>query len=192
MLIFLASLFFILTYGPYRCIKDRNLSFFRHLGGLAKYTLFTGNKAVSALLWVTVFSSAVLSNIIGPMQINFTFFNRVSHFLFGFLSRELISTANEYYPFVDKISEKLPEPVSRHVTPSTLSFILCMGNGVQEEIQKAIPGLKRLVWTNFKDQVADAVMDTAGISLSAKRRSLAARLIPDRFREPGEEAGGRG
>ncbi|MGQ9476327.1 MAG: hypothetical protein ACUVRX_06470 [Actinomycetota bacterium] len=169
MLIFIGSMLILLTYGVYYSLRERNLLFFRRLGGLLHYTLFKGNKTVSALLWTTVGCSVFLSNLLGARDINLTIFNPISHFLFGYLSRELISLSNEYYPYLDQLARKLPPRLGKHVNPTTMAFMLCMGNGVQEEVQKLIPKLRSLVWTNFRDQVTDAVMDTGGIAFSAWR-----------------------
>ena len=110
------------------------------------------------------------------MNFNLSVFNPVSHFLFGFLSRELFKTANEYYPFIDKVAEKFPQRLKKYFTPTTFAFVLCMGNGIQEEIQKLIPGLRHFVWTSLPDQITDAVMDIGGITLSAKKELILARL----------------
>ncbi|WP_287153512.1 hypothetical protein [Candidatus Solincola tengchongensis] len=169
MLIFLGVTLFLILYGTYRMVRDGNLSFFRRLGGMLHYTLFRGNRTVSALLWTTVGCSVFLSNLLGARDINLTPFNPLSHFLFGYLSRELLTLSNEYYPYLDRLARRLPERVGKYVNPTTASFVLCMGNGIQEEIQKLIPGLKSLVWTNLKDQITDAFMDTGGILFSAWR-----------------------
>ncbi|MBC7230887.1 MAG: hypothetical protein H5T74_10930 [Actinobacteria bacterium] len=176
MLIFIAVMTSILVYGSYRCIKEKSLSYFRWFINFLRYTFFKGNKKISAIFWATLTSSVGLSNLLGHKNINFSVFNPVSHFLFGFLSRELLLIANDYHPFIDKIASKFPDRISRYVNPTAFAFMLCMGNGIQEEIQKMIPFLKSLVWTNLPDQIVDAVMDTAGIMLSAKRCSVFTRL----------------
>lgn len=169
MLIFIGVTLALLTYGTYHSLRERKLVFFRRLRGMLHYTLFKGNRTVSALLWTTVSCSVFLSNILGARDINLTIFNPVSHFLFGYLSRELISLSNEYYPYLDGLAKRLPEKIGKHVNPTTMAFLLCMGNGVQEEVQKLIPKLKSLVWTDLRDQVTDAIMDTGGIMFSAWR-----------------------
>lgn len=184
MLIFIGSVLALLTYGVFYSLRERNLLFFRRLGGLLHYTLFKGNKTVSALLWTTVGCSVFLSNLLGARDINLTIFNPISHFLFGYLSRELISLSNEYYPYLDQLARRLPRRLGKHVNPTTMAFMLCMGNGVQEEVQKLIPKLKSLVWTNFRDQVTDAIMDTGGVTFSAWRSRSRA---PARERETARE-----
>lgn len=189
MLIFIGVTLSLLLYGTCRSVKEGNLSFFRQLGGMLHYTLFKGNRTVSALLWTTVGCSVFLSNLLGARDINLTIFNPVSHFLFGYLSRELLFLSNEYYPYLDRLAQKLPERVGKHVNPTTVAFALCMGNGIQEEVQKLIPWLKSLVWTNLRDQVTDAVMDTGGILFSAWRsrsRAAAAERKADQEREAGD------
>ncbi|MDD5749042.1 MAG: hypothetical protein PHP64_08405 [Actinomycetota bacterium] len=176
MLIFLGFVFCILSYGTYRTIKERSFSYFRWFWGFFSYTFFKADKTISAILWTTVFSSVILSNILGPTNINLYPLNPISHILFGFLSRELIEIGNGYYPFIEKTKSKLPKRVAKHVNPTTFAFALCMGNGIQEEIQKLIPGLKALVWTNLPDQISDTVMDIGGITLSAKRVAIVERL----------------
>ncbi len=184
MLIFLGVTFILFVYGIYKSARDKDLSFFRLLGGMLHYTLFRGNKIVSALLWTTVGCSVFLSNLLGARDINLTVFNPLSHFLFGYLSRELLTLSNQYYPYLDRLAERLPEKVGKHVNPTTAAFVLCMGNGIQEEIQKLIPGLRSLVWTNLKDQVTDAFMDTGGIIFSAWRtRSRATAVKREAARE---------
>lgn len=184
MLIFLGVSLTLLFYGIYRCCRDRNLRFFRTLGGMLHYTLFKKNKTVSALLWSTVGCSVFLSNLLGARDINLSMFNPLSHFLFGYLSRELLIISNEYYPYINRLADRLPEKIGKHVNPTTLAFLLCMGNGVQEEVQKLIPKLNSLVWTNLRDQLTDAVMDTGGILFSAGRTRF---LKAKRKAEVGEE-----
>jgi hypothetical protein len=176
MLIFLGVMLSILIYGSYRCVRERSFSYFHLIGGLITHTLFKGNKIISAILWVTLACSVVLSNLLGPRNINFSIFNPLSHFLFGFLASELFKISNDYYPYIDKFASKFPDRIAKHINPTTFAFVLCMGNGIQEEIQKAIPKLKSLVWTNLKDQITDAFMDTAGIIFSTKRADLFAVL----------------
>lgn len=191
MLIFIMTTLSLLGYGTYHSVRERNLAFFRRLGGMLHYTLFKGNRTVSALLWTTVGCSVFLSNLLGARDINLTIFNPISHFLFGYLSRELLSLSNDYYPYLDKLAEKLPDKLGKHVNPTTMAFILCAGNGIQEEIQKLIPKLKSLVWTNLRDQVTDAFMDTGGILFSAWRsrsRTAAAERKVAREDEAGEAA----
>ncbi|MDI6872777.1 hypothetical protein [Candidatus Solincola sp.] len=189
MLIFIGVTLSLLLYGTYRSVREGNLVFFRRLGGMLHYTLFKGNKTVSALLWTTVGCSVFLSNLLGARDINLTIFNPISHFLFGYLSRELLALSNEYYPYLDRLAQRLPDRVGKHVNPTTVAFVLCMGNGVQEEIQKLIPKLKSLVWTNLKDQITDAFMDTGGILFSAWRsrsRTAAAERKVAREDEAGD------
>ncbi|MDY6796350.1 MAG: hypothetical protein SWK76_13905 [Actinomycetota bacterium] len=139
---------------------------------------------MSALFWTTVGCSVFLSNLLGAKDINLTIFNPLSHFLFGYLSRELLSLSNEYYPYLDRLAERLPKKVGRRINPTTMAFVLCMGNGIQEEIQKLIPKLKSLVWTNLRDQITDAFMDTGGILFSAWRsRSRTAATEREAVRE---------
>jgi hypothetical protein len=172
MLILLGVLLFIVVYGSYRCIKERSLSFFRWFGSLATYTFFKADKKVSIVLWGTVVSTLIVPRVVGPINVNATPLNMLSHFLFGFLSRELIKNANDYYPFVDKFASRFPPRIAKFITPSTFALALCLGNGIQEEIQKTIPALRSLVWTDLPDQLRDMLMDVAGITLSAKKTAL--------------------
>lgn len=189
MLIFIGTVVTLLSWGIYNTVRQRNLLFFRRLGGMLHYTLFKGNKTVSALLWTTVGCSVFLSNVLGARDINLTIFNPLSHFLFGYLSRELLCLSNQYYPYLDRLAEKLPPKIGKHVNPTTMAFVLCMGNGVQEEVQKLIPKLRSLVWTNLRDQLTDAVMDTGGILFSAVRNRFPktrSKDMPGVEREIGE------
>ncbi len=183
MLIFLAAVLSIITYGSYRCIRDRSFHFFRRFGDFFLYTFFKADKFLSVLLWGTVACSVVLSNLLSLMGISLSSFNPLSHFLFGFLAREFTRIANDYYPFLDKIGAKLPRRLAKLATPSAFAFILCMGNGIQEEIQKKIPVLRALVWTSLPDQITDTVMDTAGIIVSVKRGALGAQPGVDKAQE---------
>ncbi len=176
MLIFIGTVLTILVYGIYRCWRERSLSYFRLVWGMMVHTAFKGNKSISVILWLTLSCSLVLSNWLGAKNVNLSPFNPISHFMFGFLARELLKISNDYYPYIDKLATRFPERMRRHVNPTTLAFLLCMGNGVQEEIQKFVPKLKTLVWTNLRDQVSDAVMDTGGILLSAYRLRISRAL----------------
>lgn len=178
MLILIGVLLFISVYGSYRCIKERSFSFFRWFGSMVTYTFFKADRKVSVVLWGTVASTLVATRVFGPINVNATYLNMLSHFLFGFLARELIKNANNYYPFVNKFASRFPARIAKFITPSTFALALCLGNGIQEEIQKVIPGLHSLVWTNLPDQLRDMVMDIAGVAFSAKRASLYGRLRP--------------
>jgi hypothetical protein len=171
MLILLGFLLFISVYGPYRCVKERSLSFMRWFGSMVTYTFFKADRKVTVVLWGTVTSSFVASRFL-DINVNASYLNMLSHFLFGFLARELIKSANDYYPFVDKFASKFPARTAKFITASTFALALCLGNGIQEEIQKMIPGLRSLVWTNLPDQLRDMVMDLAGVAFSAKRTAL--------------------
>jgi len=140
------------------------------------YTFFKANRAVSITLWGTVAVSLTAANLLGPKGFNTSHFDIPMHFLFGFLARELIKIANDYYPFVDKLADKLPARIARFVTPSTLAMALCLGSGIQEEIQKRIPLLSSIVYTDFLDQMKDTVMDLAGVTFSARKNALCAGL----------------
>lgn len=147
------------------------------------HTFIKGDKVISVILWGTLFLSVGVSNVLGPMGFNFSYFNPISHFMFGFLSRELFKIANDYYPFIDKVAAKFPKKIAKYITPATFAFVLCLSHGIMEEVQKLIPVLKSLVWTNLPDQIMDTVMDIGGITVSAKRTALFAKPKPSQVDE---------
>ena len=178
MLILIGVLLFILVYGSYRCIKERSFYFFRWFGSMVTYTFFKADKKVSVVLWGTVASTLTGASLLGSEGFNTSHFDVPMHFLFGFLARELIKNANDYYPFVDKFASKFPARIAKFITPSTFALALCLGNGVQEELQKGIPLFRSVIYTDFLEQMRDVVADLAGVAFSAKRAALYARLRP--------------
>lgn len=111
--------------------------------------------------------------ILGPVDYNLTGFDIITHTMFGFFAREFIERADKERPFIHKIRKLMPRPIRKYVNPTSLAFFVCGCNAVQEEISNMIGGfLTPTVWTNLFDQIKDAITDTIGITISAKKDKI--------------------
>ena len=111
---------------------------------------------------------------LGPVKYNTSGFTLITHTMFGFFMRELIERVDRAYPFISKIRSKLPERSRKYVTPSTLAFVVCGANAIQEEIWELIhPGMWPTTFIHVADQLADVVCDTTGIIISLRKEWFA-------------------
>jgi len=112
--------------------------------------------------------------VLGEVKYNTSGFTIITHTMFGFFARELIVRIDTVHPFIDKFRNRFPAKARRFITPSTLAFVICGANAVQEEIWNLIrPGMWPTTFIHVADQLADVVCDITGIFISINRKWFA-------------------
>jgi len=134
-------------------------------------SLFKENKVFMVGLTGAICLHLSGSVVLGGVKYNTSGFTIITHTMFGFFMRELIERVDRAKPFIGKIRGKLPVRARKLVTPSTIAFVCCGVNGLQEEIwDRMNPGMWPTRLTHVLDQLADVICDTTGIIISLNKK----------------------
>ena len=168
--LFLFCLFCLAASGIISWVAQRRpLAPFLVIASITGY-LFRENRAFMVALGGVICLHLAGTVILGGIRYNTSGFTIITHTMFGFFVRELIERVDRAYPFIGKIRGRLPEKGRKYVTPSTLAFVVCGANAIQEEIWELIrPGMWPTTFIHVADQLADVVCDTTGIIISLKK-----------------------
>jgi len=190
MLLFFGFLFFLAASAIIYWVAQRRPSApFLWLASIIGY-LFRENKVFMIGLAGAICLHLVGTVMLGGVKYNTSGFTIVTHTMFGFFVRELIVRIDRTQPFIDKIRSKFPQRARRYITPSTLAFVFCGANAIQEEIWSLIrPGLWPTTFIHVADQIADVVCDTAGIIISINKEWFARAFDRVFNRVPTTESG---
>ena len=170
MLLFFFFLFCLAAAGIICWVAQRRPSApFLWLASITGY-LFRENKVFMLALTGAICLHFAGNVMLGGVKYNTSGFTIITHTMFGFFVRELIERIDSGFPFIDKIRSKLPQRARKYVTPSTLAFVFCGVNAIQEEIWNLIrPGMWPTRLIHVADQLADLVCDITGITISLNK-----------------------
>ena len=170
MLLFFFFLFCLAASGIIYWVAQRRPSApFLWVASITGY-LFRENRVFMVALAGAICLHLAGSIMLGPVKYNTSGFTIITHIMFGFLVRELIERIDSGFPFIDKIRSKLPARARKYVTPSTLAFVFCGANAIQEELWELIrPGMWPTIFIHVADQIGDLVCDITGITISLNK-----------------------